>query len=117
VPSSCQTTTPEDTVTGGSPPINGVASSRCLTARLRAAINYVARNYRRVRVNSTCRSRRHNRSVGGAGRSYHIGGRATDIRIFGNIRVAARYLQRVVGDYKHYDGGLFHIDTGPRRSW
>lgn len=117
VPSSSQTTKPEDTVTGGSASINWVASSRCLAARLRATINYVARNYGSVRVNSTCRSRRHNRRVGGAGRSYHIGGRAADIRIFGNIRAAARYLRRVVGGYKHYGGGLFHIDTGPRRSW
>jgi hypothetical protein len=120
VPSSSQTTTPEDAVTGGSPPVppvNWVASSRCLAARLRATINYVARNYGSVRVNSTCRSRRHNRRVGGAGRSYHIGGRAADIRIFGNIRAAARYLRRVVGGYKHYGGGRFHIDTGPKRSW
>lgn len=117
VPSSSQTTTPEDAVTGGAPPVNWVASSRCLAARLRATINYVARNYGRVRVNSTCRSRRHNRRVGGAGRSYHIGGRAADIRIFGNIRAAARYLRRVVGGYKHYGGGRFHIDTGPKRSW
>jgi uncharacterized protein YcbK (DUF882 family) len=117
VPSSSQTTTPKQSVTGGSARINWVASSRCLTARLKAAINYVARNYGHVRVNSTCRSRRHNRRVGGARRSYHIGGRAADIRVVGNVRAAARYLRRVVGGYKHYGGGLFHIDTGPKRSW
>jgi len=50
-------------------------------------------------------------------RSYHLTGDAADIRIWGNVRGAARYLRTVVGGYKHYGGGLFHIDTGPRRSW
>jgi Peptidase M15 len=104
-------------VTGGSARVQWVASSRCLPARLRSAIYYVARNFGRVRVNSTCRSRRRNRRVGGARRSYHLVSRAADIRVFGNIRKAARYLRRVSGGYKHYGGGLFHIDTGPRRSW
>jgi uncharacterized protein YcbK (DUF882 family) len=84
---------------------------------LHAAINHVARYYGRVRVNSTCRSRRHNRRVGGAPQSYHLRGHAADIRVFGNVRAAARYLRRVAGGYKHYGGGLFHIDTGPKRSW
>ena len=104
-------------VTGGGARVQWVASSRCIPKRLRDAINYVARNYGRVRVNSTCRSRRTNRRVGGARRSWHLKGRAADIRVFGNIRKAARYLRRVAGGYKHYGGGLFHIDTGPRRSW
>ena len=25
--------------------------------------------------------------------------------------------QKVVGGYKHYGRGVFHIDTGPRRTW
>lgn len=104
-------------ITGGETRIKWVASRSCLTKRLHAAIRHVALNYGRVRVNSTCRSRRHNRRVGGARRSWHLKGRAADIRVFGNIRKAARYLRRVVGGYKHYGGGLFHIDTGPRRRW
>ncbi len=108
-------TTPS--VTGGAARVQWAASSRCVPARLRNAINHVARTYGRVRVNSTCRSRRHNRRVGGASRSYHMLGKAADIRVFGNIRGAARYLRSVAGGYKHYGGGLFHIDTGPKRSW
>lgn len=104
-------------VTGGSARIHWAANSRCVPGRLRAAIAFVARNFGRVRVNSTCRSRRHNRRVGGASRSWHLKSRAADIRVFGNIRKTARYLRRVVGGFKHYGGGLFHIDTGPRRSW
>ncbi|MFT5511206.1 MAG: hypothetical protein ACI89J_004307 [Hyphomicrobiaceae bacterium] len=104
-------------ITGGGGRITWSASSRCVPGRLRAAINYVARNFGRVRVNSTCRSRKHNRRVGGASRSWHLKSRAADFRVFGNVGKTARYLRRVVGGYKHYGGGLFHIDTGPRRSW
>jgi hypothetical protein len=110
-------TGPEINITGSAPCIKWAASSRCIPERLHAAINHVARHYGRVRVNSTCRSRRHNRRVGGAPHSYHLRGRAADIRVYGNIRAAARYLRRVAGGYKHYGGGLFHIDTGPKRSW
>ncbi len=104
-------------ITGGETRIRWVASRSCLSKRLHAAIRHVALNYGSVRVNSTCRSRRHNRRVGGARRSWHLKGRAADIRVFGNIRKTARYLRRIVGGYKHYGGGLFHIDTGPRRRW
>lgn len=114
--SSTSTSKPKS-VTGGSARVRWVANSRCIPARLRSAIYHVARTYGRVRVNSTCRSRRHNRRVGGASRSYHLKGMAADIRIFGNIRAAARYLRSIAGGYKHYGGGLFHIDTGPKRSW
>lgn len=97
--------------------VRWAASSRCLNGRLKAAIYHVASTYGRVRVNSTCRGRRGNRRTGGARRSYHLGGNAADIRIWGNVRAAARYLRSVSGGYKHYGGGLFHIDTGPRRRW
>jgi hypothetical protein len=116
-PSLSMLTGPEISITGSAPCIKWAASSRCIPGRLHAAINHVARNYGRVRVNSTCRSPRHNRRVGGARHSYHLLGRAADIRVFGNIRAAARYLRRSAGGYKHYGGGLFHIDTGPKRSW
>lgn len=117
VPSSSSSKRTKPSVTGGGARIRWVASSRCVPGRLRNAINHVARSYGRVRVNSTCRSRRHNRRVGGASRSYHLQSKAADIRVFGNIRAAARYLRSVAGGYKHYGSGLFHIDTGPKRSW
>ena len=107
----------QKSITGGGLRIRWVASKACLSKRLRAAIRHVALNFGSVRVNSTCRSRRHNRRVGGARRSWHLKGRAADIRVFGNIRKAAHYLRRIGGGYKHYGGGLFHIDTGPRRRW
>lgn len=110
-------TSPPKSITGGARGVTWVAQAGCLNGRLKAAIYHVARNYGRVRVNSTCRSRRHNRRVGGARRSLHLSGNAADIRIWGNVRAAARYLRQVAGGYKHYGGGLFHIDTGPKRSW
>ncbi|MEO1265311.1 MAG: hypothetical protein AAFV26_06375 [Pseudomonadota bacterium] len=40
-----------------------------------------------------------------------------DLRVFGNIGLAARILRSAAGGYKHYGGGLFHIDNGPKRTW
>jgi hypothetical protein len=107
---------PQRSITGGGG-ITWVASARCLNGRLKSAIHHVARTYGRVRVSSTCRTRSRNRRVGGARTSYHLTGNAADFRVFGNVRGAARYLRSLAGGYKHYGGGLFHIDTGPRRSW
>ncbi|MGI9478966.1 MAG: septal ring lytic transglycosylase RlpA family protein [Hyphomicrobiaceae bacterium] len=103
-------------VTGGaSRNIHWVASPDCLAPRLRRVIANVAARYGRVRVNSTCRSPRHNRRVGGARHSHHLTGNAADIRVRGNWREASYYLRNAVGGYKHYGGGLFHIDLGRRR--
>jgi uncharacterized protein YcbK (DUF882 family) len=57
--------------------------------------------------------------VGGARHSYHLSGSAIDFRIHGNARAVHAYLSsnRSVGGLKHYGGGLFHIDVGPRRTW
>ena len=100
---------------GASRNIVWAAPAACLAPHLRRVIATVAINYGRVRVSSTCRSPHHNRRVGGAPRSYHLTGDAADIRVYGNWPEARRYLRRVVGGYKHYGGGRFHIDIGPRR--
>ncbi len=102
---------------GGS--VSWSASSGCLNATLRGVVHQVAAQFGSLRVNSTCRSRSRNRRAGGAGRSHHLSGNAVDFRVFGNVRAVAAYLRShgSVGGYKHYGGGLFHIDTGPRRSW
>jgi len=99
--------------------VSWVASSGCLNSTLRGVIHQVASSYGRVTVSSTCRSHRHNRRVGGARRSHHLTGDAADFRVHGNWRAAMAYLRSSapIGGFKHYGGGLFHIDTGPRRSW
>ncbi len=108
---------PKTSLTGGG--VRWIASASCLDPRLKAIVYAVASNYGHVTVNSTCRSRKHNRRVGGARRSQHLTGSAVDFRVRGNHRAAYAYLRSnsAVGGFKHYGGGLFHIDTGPRRTW
>lgn len=105
---------PSNSVSGGGS-IRWAAKSDCLAPSLRQVISHVAANFGSVRVNSTCRSHAHNRRVGGARRSYHLTGSAADFRVFGNVKATLAYLRSTVGGVKHYGGGLFHIDTGPRR--
>ena len=95
------------------------ASSGCLNGTLRAIVSEVS-SMASVRVNSTCRSHSHNAAVGGAKRSQHLTGDAVDFRVTsGNVGAVYAYLRSngSVGGLKHYGGGLFHVDTGPRRSW
>jgi Peptidase M15 len=95
--------------------VKWVASASCLNASLRAVIHETASRFGSITVSSTCRSPSHNRAVGGAPRSYHIGGNAADFRVHGNASGAAAFLRSRVGGFQNKGGGLFHIDTGPRR--
>lgn len=96
--------------------VKWAASSGCLNSSLRGMIAAVAANYGSVTVSSTCRSAGHNARVGGAKKSYHLTGDAADFRVHGNWGAAYSYLQGAHGGgLKHYGGGLFHIDSGPRR--
>jgi hypothetical protein len=108
---------PRTSITGGG--VRWVASAGCLNSSLRAVIYSVASSYGSVTVSSTCRSRGHNARVGGAHKSQHLTGNAVDFRVHGNVRGAYAYLAGAgrIGGFKHYGGGLFHIDTGPRRTW
>jgi hypothetical protein len=105
---------PKGSLSGGSG-IRWVANAGCLADSLRSVIAHVAANFGPVTVSSTCRSHSHNRRVGGARRSYHLSGQAADFRVKANIGAVHAYLRSAVGGLKHYGGGLFHIDTGPRR--
>lgn len=99
--------------------IRWAASSGCLNGTLRSVVAQVAASYGSVTVNSTCRSRGHNARVGGARKSHHLTGNAVDFRVRGNVRGVYAFLRSHggIGGIKHYGGGLFHVDTGPRRSW
>jgi uncharacterized protein YcbK (DUF882 family) len=107
---------PSRSVAGGGS-IKWVASRGCLNGSLRRVLAQVASRFGSVTVNSTCRSRSRNARVGGAPRSKHLTGNAADFRIHGNGGAASSFIRGLVGGFKHYGGGLFHIDTGPRRSW
>jgi hypothetical protein len=108
---------PKQSVTGGG--VRWVASASCLNGTLRSLVHQVAASYGSVTVASTCRSKGHNRRVGGARHSHHLTGSAVDFRVHGNVRGAIAFLAGPgrVGGYKHYGGGRFHIDTGPHRTW
>jgi hypothetical protein len=95
------------------------ASASCLAPRLRAVLDRVAARFGPLTVNSTCRSRRHNARVGGAPRSYHLTGNAADFRVRSRYPEVNAFLRRMrtVGGLSHYGNGVFHIDTGPRRTW
>ncbi len=108
---------PTPSLSGGS--IHWRASDSCLASPLRDILGLVASNFGPLTVNSTCRSRSHNARVGGASRSMHLTGNAVDFRVRGRYGDVLAFLlrQRGVGGYKHYGSGVFHIDTGPRRTW
>ena len=91
----------------------------CVPASLKSVINSVAANFGPVVINSTYRSQRKNRRVGGARSSYHLRCQAVDFRVVRGGRGVLNYLARFrsVGGLKRYRSGFFHIDTGPRRTW
>ncbi|MDX2290036.1 MAG: D-Ala-D-Ala carboxypeptidase family metallohydrolase [Hyphomicrobiaceae bacterium] len=97
--------------------VRWAANAGCLNGSLKAVIYQVAANYGPVTVSSTCRGKSHNRRVGGAKGSHHLTGNAVDFRVHANAGAAAAFLRSRGGGFKHYGGGLFHIDTGPSRRW
>lgn len=105
-------------LSGGSA-ISWVASSGCVNGTIKSALRDMAQTFGSVTVTSTCRSRSHNARVGGASKSHHLTGDAADFRVGGNpSRVMASLRSNgSIGGVKHYGGGLYHIDTGPRRTW
>jgi Peptidase M15 len=95
------------------------ALTDCLAAPLRGVLVELAEAFGPITVRWTCRSKEVNARVGGAKRSYHLTGNAVDFNMTGNYRAVLAFLQtkKEVGGLKHYGGGAFHIDTGPRRTW
>ena len=108
---------PKPKVSSGN--ISWVASGGCLPGQLKSVIAE-ASSYGRVVVSSTGRGHSHNASVGGAKGSYHLSCQAADFRVHGaNVASVSSFLRNhgSVGGFHHYGGGLFHIDTGPKRTW
>lgn len=95
------------------------ASWKCVPRKLKTVIYQVSQKFGPVIVNSTNRSRRKNRRIGGAKKSWHIGCRAVDFRVKGRTRGLYSWLRKHpnVGGLKRYRSGFYHIDIGPRRSW
>jgi uncharacterized protein YcbK (DUF882 family) len=95
------------------------ALTDCLAEPLRGVLIELAGAFGPLTVRWTCRSKAINARVGGAKRSYHLTGNAVDFNMTGNYRAILAFLKAKteVGGLKHYGGGAFHIDTGPRRTW
>jgi hypothetical protein len=96
-----------------------LASVDCLAAPLRGVLTELTAAFGPMTVRWTCRDKQLNARVGGARRSYHLTGNAVDFNMTGNYRAILAFLKakKEVGGLKHYGGGAFHIDTGPRRTW
>lgn len=91
----------------------------CVPKRLKVVLSQISRKFGRVIINSTHRSHKHNRRVGGKRRSYHLKCQAVDFRVKGRTRGLTRWLANhpFVGGYNRYPSGYYHIDTGPKRTW
>jgi hypothetical protein len=91
----------------------------CIPTALQRALADVAATFGAVSITSTCRTRSQNAAAGGVSRSLHLSGQAVDFRVSGAPLAVQAFLARHpdVGGLKHYGGGLFHIDTGERRSF
>jgi uncharacterized protein YcbK (DUF882 family) len=93
-----------------------------LSGRLVVMLNSVEQHFgRKAIVVSGCRSRAHNRRIGGARESYHLRCMAADIIVPG----VSKY--RLWGHLMHIPGrggvgtycrsSFVHLDVGPRREW
>ena len=96
-------------------------STACLRGDLLAILRRASNHFgSEVIVTSGYRSPGRNRRAGGAKGSYHLSCQAADFRVHGaNVASVASFLRNhgSVGGFHHYGGGLFHIDTGPKRTW
>lgn len=93
-----------------------------LNGRLKSMLHTVQKHFGKpVLVVSGCRSRAHNRRIGGASKSWHLRCMAADITIKGVSKGRLlRYVARLpgrggVGSYCR--SSAVHVDVGPRRNW
>jgi uncharacterized protein YcbK (DUF882 family) len=95
------------------------APEKCVPGQLKTVLKRVADKYGPITVNSTFRSPKHNRRIGGKKRSWHLKCAAVDFRVHAGTKGLLGFLQKQkgVGGYKRYKSGFYHIDIGPRRTW
>jgi uncharacterized protein YcbK (DUF882 family) len=106
-------------VNQGSIVLRPTAPVDCLPGNLREVLADVATRFGPVSIQSTHRSRKHNRRAGGARHSLHLACRAIDFRVRARVRGVMAYLRSrpEVGGLKIYRNGIIHIDDGSRRTW
>lgn len=74
-----------------------------------------------ILITSGCRCQAHNRKIGGASNSYHVQGKAVDIKASSvtvdSLHAAAEKISEFanggIGRYKAH----IHVDIGPKRRW
>ena len=98
-------------------------TTTCFPKELKVVLTKIKKHFgqHKVLVSSGYRSKRHNRRVRGARKSYHIKCMAADIQIkgVGKYKLAryARKLDGVGGVGTYTCNGSVHVDVGPKRSW
>ena len=98
------------------------SSFRGLNPRLVKLLHHVESHFgHRVHITSGCRSKKHNRRVGGARKSLHLSCKAADVRVASiSITRLKRFLRTLPGHGgigTYCNKSIVHIDVGPRRSW
>lgn len=95
------------------------APTACVPEALKTVLAAVADRFGPVSIESTHRSRAHNRRAGGARASMHLSCRAVDFRVKAPSRGVLAFLRShpVVGGAKVYRNGIIHVDDGERRNW
>jgi len=108
-----------DYVEAGSISLRESTPTQCLPGDLKSVLADVAARFGPVSIESTHRSKGHNRRAGGARRSLHLSCRAVDFRVRTRTRGLMAYLasRPEVGGVKVYRNGIIHIDNGERRRW
>jgi Peptidase M15 len=99
-----------------------IAGNNGVGRRVASLLNQVSAHFHRpIVIVSGCRSRAHNRRIGGARESYHLRCMAADFRVPGvGLGTVYRYAASLPGrgGIGTYCGAPFiHIDVGPRREW
>lgn len=95
-------------------------SATDLLARVNALLKDLFPDRTEYHVNSGWRPREYNRSVGGAGRSWHIVGKAVDIADDGTIDAHLLINPSLLSkhglwlEHPNYTPGWTHLDTGDR---
>jgi uncharacterized protein YcbK (DUF882 family) len=93
-----------------------------LNVKLRVALARISAHYGKpIQIISGCRSRAHNRAVGGRKNSYHLRCMAADIQIKGvspgSLKRFADSIPSIGGIGTYCGRSMVHIDVGPQRSW
>jgi uncharacterized protein YcbK (DUF882 family) len=107
---------------GRHPVVSSHGQAHGLSGRLMRLLSQISHHFGRpVQIISGCRSRAHNRQIGGARESYHLRCMAADFRISGvgpgQLLRFSRSLAGRGGVGSYCRESFIHLDVGPVREW